>query len=276
MAAALDSTDMVAEMERIHVTSAVVSAALGRLLTACSMMGNMLKGKEDTITLRMAGNGPVGSIVAVADSHGDVKGYPVNAVVELPLNEKGKLDVSGAIGKEGNLTVIKDLGLKEPYCGTIPLVSGEVAEDITAYYAVSEQIPTVCALGVLVNPDLSIRAAGGFIIQLLPAADDGTIDRLEANINRLKPVTALLEEGKTPLDILNLALDGFSPEVLYTEDVAYRCDCSKERVERALISVGAHELEEMAAAGKDTEVKCHFCDRIYRFTPADLRRLQSK
>ena len=192
MATALDSTDIVARAEEIHKTSAVVTAALGRLLTAASMMGNMLKGAEDSITLKMAGDGPIGSILAVSDSTGNVRGYAQNNVVELPLNEKGKLDVSGALGKTGTLYVVKDLGLKEPYSGSVPFASGEVAEDITAYYAVSEQIPTVCALGVLVNPDLTVRAAGGYIIQLLPAADDHTIDLLEASVAKMRPVSALL------------------------------------------------------------------------------------
>ena len=196
MATAVDTTDIVNRAEEIHKTSAVVTAALGRLLTAGSMMGNMLKGKDDSITLRVNGDGPTGSLIVVSDFNGDVRGYVQNPVVELPLNEKGKLDVGGAVGNNGLLYVLKDLGLKEPFSGSVPLVSGEIAEDITSYYAHSEQIPTVCALGVLVNPDLSVRAAGGYIIQLLPAASDATIDKLEAAISELKSVTAMLEIGR--------------------------------------------------------------------------------
>ena len=179
MASAIDSTEIVAEAERLHKTSAVVTAALGRLLTAASMMGNMLKGEKDTVTVKIDGGGPAGAVTAVADSIGFVRGYAVNPVVEIPLKANGKLDVSGAVGTDGNVFVIKDLGLKEPYSGFVPIVSGEIAEDITSYYAVSEQIPTVCALGVLVNPDLTVKKAGGYIIQLLPAADESTISRLE-------------------------------------------------------------------------------------------------
>ena len=187
MATAVDTTDIVAKAEQIHTTSAVITAALGRLLTAASMMGNMLKGKDDNLTLRINGNGPAGSIIAVSDYDGNVRGYVQNPVVELPLNEKGKLDVGGAVGKDGLLYVLKDLGLKEPFSGSVPIVSGEIAEDITSYYALSEQIPTVCALGVLVNPDLTVKAAGGFIIQLLPAAGGDTIEKLEKAIEKLNP-----------------------------------------------------------------------------------------
>lgn len=274
MATALDSTDIVARAEGIHKTSAVVTAALGRLLTAASMMGNMLKGAEDSITLKMAGDGPAGSILAVSDSAGNVRGYAQNNIVELPLNEKGKLDVSGALGKTGTLYVVKDLGLKEPYSGSVPFASGEVAEDITAYYAVSEQIPTVCALGVLVNPDLTVKAAGGYIIQLLPAADDHTIDLLEASVAGMRPVSALLAEGKTPREIVTAALDGFEVEILYEQEAAYRCNCSRERVERALISMGREELASMAEEMEKAEVKCQFCDQVYTFSKDDLFSLK--
>ena len=195
MAVGIDSTDIVNEAVRIHETSAVVSAALGRLLTAASMMGDMLKGKDNSITLRLAGDGPAGSVIAVSDFEGNVRGYVQNPIVEIPLNNNGKLDVAGAVGKNGSLYVIKDVGLKEPYSGSIPIMSGEIAEDITAYYAISEQIPTVCALGVLVNPDLTIKAAGGYMIQLLPTADDGIIDRVEKSIEGIRPVTQMLDSG---------------------------------------------------------------------------------
>lgn len=275
MAIGLDSTDIVAEAERIHQTSAVVTAALGRLLTAASMMGNMLKGKDDTITLKMAGDGPAGAIIAAADSNGDVRGYAVNPVVEIPLNKVGKLDVSGALGKQGNLYVVKDLGLKEPYSGSVPFVSGEVAEDITAYYAISEQIPTVCALGVLVNPDLTVRAAGGYILQLLPAADDATIDKLEAAVAAMPPVTTMLDAGMNPQEIIEKALTGFETEVLYEQTTAYTCNCSRERVERALISLGREELAAMAEEMEQAEVNCHFCDKKYVFSNAELQRLKN-
>lgn len=273
MATAVDTTDIVNRAEQIHKTSAVVTAALGRLLTAGSMMGNMLKGRDDSITLRVNGDGPTGSLIVVSDFNGDVRGYVQNPVVELPLNEKGKLDVGGAVGKNGLLYVLKDLGLKEPFSGSVPLVSGEIAEDITSYYAMSEQIPTVCALGVLVNPDLSVKAAGGYIIQLLPAASDSTIDKLEKSISELRSVTAMLSDGMTPEDIVRAALSGFEVEVLYTQDIEYKCNCSKERVAKALVSLGKEELEEMAAEKEVTEVSCHFCDKVYKFSSNELKKL---
>jgi len=273
MATAVDTTDIVNHAEQIHKTSAVVTAALGRLLTAGSMMGNMLKGRDDSITLRVNGDGPTGSLIVVSDFNGDVRGYVQNPVVELPLNEKGKLDVGGAVGKNGLLYVLKDLGLKEPFSGSVPLVSGEIAEDITSYYAMSEQIPTVCALGVLVNPDLSVKAAGGYIIQLLPAASDSTIDKLEKSISELRSVTAMLSDGMTPEDIVRAALSGFQVEVLYTQDIEYKCNCSKERVAKALVSLGREELEEMAAEKEVTEVSCHFCDKVYKFSSNELKKL---
>lgn len=273
MATAVDTTDIVNRAEQIHKTSAVVTAALGRLLTAGSMMGNMLKGKDDSITLRVNGDGPTGSLIVVSDFNGDVRGYVQNPVVELPLNAKGKLDVGGAVGKNGLLYVLKDLGLKEPFSGSVPLVSGEIAEDITSYYALSEQIPTVCALGVLVNPDLTVKAAGGYIIQLLPAASDATIDKLEASIAKLQSVTAMLDSGKSPEDIIRKALEGFDVEVLYSQDIEYKCNCSKERVSKALISLGKEELDSMAAENESTEISCHFCDKKYVFSPTELKKL---
>ena len=275
VAMAIDSTEIVAMAEQYHETSAVVTAALGRLLTAGSMMGNMLKGDKDTLTLRMSGDGPLGTLIVAADSSGYVRGYPGISVVELPLNPVGKLDVSGAIGKTGTLYVIKDLGLKEPYCGTVPFTSGEVAEDITAYYGISEQTPTVCSLGVLVNPDLTVRAAGGYIIQLLPAASDETVSLLEKSVAKMKPITTLIDEGLTPLEILQNALEGFEVEVLYETDTKYHCNCCKERVERALISLGKDELDEMSEEMKeDIEVKCHFCDKVYSFSKTDINKLK--
>lgn len=269
---AVDSTDIVNKMERIHMTSAVNSAALGRLLTAASMMGAVLKGKDNSITLRLNGNGPAGSLIAVSDSMGNVRGYVANPVVEIPLNEKGKLDVAGSVGRDGTLTVMKDLGMKEPYIGQVPIVSGEIAEDITNYFATSEQTPTVCALGVLVNPDLTIRAAGGFIIQLLPTALEDTIDKVEECIKGIEPVTQMLTSGMTPEDICRHVLKGFELDMLDSSKPEYKCNCSKDRVSKALISLGREELLEMA---KDefTEVSCHFCDKKYCFSPKEISSL---
>ncbi|MBE6805788.1 MAG: Hsp33 family molecular chaperone HslO [Ruminococcaceae bacterium] len=276
MATAVDTTDIVNKAEQIHTTSAVVTAALGRLLTAASMMGNMLKGKDNSLTLRVQGGGPVGALIAVSDFNGDVRGYVTNPVVELPLNDKGKLDVGGAVGKEGNLYVIKDLGLKEPYNGMVPLISGEIAEDITAYYALSEQTPTVCALGVLVNPDLSVKVAGGYIIQLLPAAENSTIDKLEDGIRDIESVTKMLSSGMTPEDIIRRALKNFEVEVLYEQNIEYKCNCSKQRVEKALISIGKAELESMAAEMDEANINCHFCDKVYKFSKAEIEALARK
>ena len=272
MATAVDTTDIAAQAEQYHKTSAVVTAALGRLLTAASMMGNMLKDKDNSITLKMTGDGPIGTLVAASDSDGNVRGYVTNQIVEIPLNSKGKLDVGGAVGK-GTLYVIKDLGMKEPYIGQIPLTSGEIAEDITSYYAISEQIPTICALGVLVNPDLTVNVAGGFIIQLLPGYADADIDKLEDSVKDLEPVTKMLSDGKTPEEILRIALKNFEVEVLYEQTIAYKCKCSRQRTESALMSIGIEDLEEMAADTKDTEVCCHFCNKRYSFTSDDIKKI---
>ncbi len=266
---AADTTDIINRMEQIHRTSAVTSAALGRLLTAASMMGAVLKGKDNSITLRLNGGGPAGSVIAVSDSEGNVRGYVSNPIVEIPLNNKGKLDVAGAVGTEGSLTVMKDLGLKEPYIGQVPIVSGEIAEDITSYFATSEQLPSVCALGVLVNPDLSIKAAGGFIIQLLPTALDDTIDKVEECIKDIEPVTQMLTSGMSPEDICRHVLKGFDLEILDTSNPEYRCTCSRERVSKALISIGREGLLEMAQE-KTTEVSCHFCEKKYIFTSEEV------
>lgn len=274
MASAIDSTDIVGEAERLHKTSAVVTAGLGRLLTATSMMGNMLKGKNDAITVKIDGSGPAGALTAVADSNGNVRGYVQNPVVEIPLKENGKLDVSGAVGTNGNLTVIKDLGLKEPYNGFVPIVSGEIAEDITSYYAISEQIPTVCALGVLVNKDLSVRKAGGYIIQLLPAAGEDTISRLEENLKKIRPVTEQLDGGVNILDIVKGVLCGFETEVLYEQEVYYKCRCSRERTEKTLRSLGKTELTKISEEMPRIEVRCHFCGKSYVFTKDEIEKIK--
>lgn len=273
VATAIDATDIVAEIERIHKPSAVVTAALGRLSIAASLIGLGLKGDNDTVTIRLNGDGPAGILIAVSDSRGNVKSYVGNNIVEIPLNKYGKLDVAGAVGREGTLSVVKDLGLKEPYVGQVPIVSGEIAEDIANYFATSEQIPTVCGLGVLVNPNLSVKAAGGYLVQLLPFADETCIDTLEKNVNTLPSVTQMLTSGMSAEEIAMKVLDGLEPNVLDELSCAYKCDCSKERVENALISLGREELAKMADEDEVTEVCCHFCDKKYRFTREEIRAL---
>lgn len=267
---AIDSTAICTEMERIHKPSAVVSAALGRLLTGAALMGSWLKTQEDSITLRVNGGGPVGTLVAVVDANGHVRGYADNPIVEIPLNAFGKLDVGGAVGNEGTLTVVKDIHMKEPYTGRIPLVSGEIAEDITSYYAISEQTPTVCALGVLVNPDLSIQKAGGFLMQLLPGATDAEITKLEENLAKMPAVTQLLQDGGTPMDMINMALDGFSPNVLEEETAEYRCNCSREKTLDMLAALGRDELEALQREEETLQVECHYCDKKYQFTVEEI------
>ncbi len=275
-AMAVDTTDIVNEAARLHETSAVISAALGRLLTAASMMGSALKTDVGSITLRINADGPAGAVVAVADSNGNVRGYAENPVVEIPLNAKGKLDVAGAVGVNGNLFVLKDLGMKEPYNGVIPLVSGEIAEDITAYFAESEQIPTVCALGVLVNPDLTIKAAGGYIIQLLPTADDEIITKVEKSIETIQPITTLISNGMSLEDIVKNALNRFEVEKLDEGVVEYKCNCSHERTQKVLSTIGAEDLSKLADEQEVTRVNCHFCNRVYEFTSEELKNLSKK
>lgn len=270
---AADTTDVIAKAEQIHKTSAVNTAALGRLMTAASMMGDMLKGKDDSVTLRLNGGGPAGSIIAVADSDGNARGYVQNPVVEIPLNDAGKLDVKGTVGTNGYLFVMKDIGLNEPYVGQTQIISGEIAEDITNYFAISEQTPSVCALGVLVNPDLTVAAAGGFLIQLLPGCPEEIISKIENSIKNIEPVTAMLNSGMTADDIAERALNNIKIDKLDESRIEYRCNCSKERVEKALISTGRESLEEMANSNESTSVECHFCDKVYTFTPAEIKKL---
>lgn len=273
---AADTGDIVREAERIHKPSAVVTAALGRLLTAASMMGVMLKGDDDSVTLRLCGDGPAGSFIAVADSGGNARGYVQNAIVEIPLNDRGKLDVKGAVGTDGYLYVMKDIGLKEPFIGTTQIVSGEIAEDITNYFAVSEQTPTVCALGVLVNPDLSVNCAGGFIIQLLSGCPEEAISAVESALSDIPSVTQMLSDNLTADDIAIRAMRGLEIEKLDETECEYRCNCSRERVEAALISTGADSLKEMAESDDNTSVACHFCDKRYIFTPEDINNIIKK
>ena len=273
-AAAVETTGLVEEMRRIHKTLPVATAALGRTLSAASMMGDELKDEQGSVTLQIRGSGPIGAITAVSDSRGNVRGYVQNPAVDLPLREDGKLDVGGAVGAEGGiLTVIKDIGAKEPFSGKVELLGGEIAEDIAAYYAESEQIPTVCALGVLVNTDQSVKKAGGYIIQLMPGAGDEIIDRIERGVVAAGSVTSQLDRGMSPQDILRGIL-GEDFVIMDEHEVKYECKCSRERVERALISMSAQELEQINADGKNIEVTCQFCDAIYTFTPAEIKKLQ--
>ncbi len=269
----LDGTAMCAEMERIHKTSAVVTAALGRLSMAASLIGYGLKDDGDTVTLRLNGGGPAGILVAVADWHGNVKSYAEQPIVELPLNAKGKLDVAGAVGTDGTLFVIKDLGMKEPYAGQTALVSGEIAEDVTQYFAASEQVPTACGLGVLVNPDLTVKFAGGYLIQLLPFAPESAISQLEENLRGLTSVTALLEAGMSADDIAEKLMHGLDAELLDESQPAYRCDCSRERTANMLRSLDRNTLTEMADEMPEIEVCCHFCNEKYIFTPDEVRQM---
>lgn len=272
----LDGTEMIAEMERIHHPSAVVTAALGRLSMAASLIGYDLKNIDDTVTVRLDGGGPAGILLAVADYHGNVKSYADNNIVELPLNSQGKLDVAGAVGTEGTLYVIKDLGLKEPYAGQIALVSGEIAEDITQYFASSEQIPSACGLGVLVNPDLTVAKAGGYLIQLLPFAPEETIAQLEKSLSGITSITALLEAGLTADDIAARLMNGLDADLLDESTPAYCCDCSRERTEKMLRSLDNKTLQEMADEMPEIEVCCHFCNNKYVFTPDEVRGMMRK
>ena len=267
----VDSTRIVRKAEKLHTTSATCSAALGRLLTGAALMGSMLKDDRDQITLRVSGGGPAGVVIACTDGTGNVKGCIDHPLVELLAKPNGHLDVGGAVGKDGVLTVIRDNRLqKEPTVGQVPLVSGEIAEDLTAYYAYSEQVPTVMALGVLVDKDLSILCAGGFMVQLLPGATDAEIDQLEKNIAAMPSVTTLLHEGKTPEDMMQLALAGFDPNVLDERDVHYQCDCSAERTKEMLFSLGRKELVRMRDEDPACEVVCHFCHSKYQYDLNDL------
>ena len=272
-AAVLDAKDIVSEIEKLHKTSAVVTAGLGRLTIAASLMGYMLKGENDSLTLRIDADGPAGQLVAVSDSRGNVKSTVANPVVELPLNDKGKLDVAGAVGRDGTLAVVKDMGLRDPYVGVIPLVSGEIAEDIANYYAISEQIPTVCALGVLVDRDWTVKHAGGYLIQLVPPINEKAIDFIEKNIKSMQSVTEMLAAGKTPEEIALMGLEGLNGEVLDSWECSYYCNCSRERTEQILLSLGREELEKLAGEQEETEVCCHFCDKKYKFTAEELKKL---
>ncbi len=275
MASAIDSTDIVYTAQKIHQLTPVATAALGRLLTASSMMGNMLKKEDATLTLKVNGGGPIGVVVAVADSHGNCKGYVGDPHVQVENHSNGKLGVSRAVGTDGLLYVMKDFGEREPYIGQIPLVSGEIAEDITSYYAVSEQIPTVCALGVLTDKqDGQLLLAGGLLIQLLPAADEAAISRLEQNIAVLEPVTTMLAKGMQIEEICRHALEGFEVEVLEEQRVAYACNCSRQRVIDAIRMLSAQEILSLADDQKGyAEATCQFCDKVFHIDRRELEKI---
>lgn len=269
---AATTRDLVEHARQVHNTSPVATAALGRLMTAGVMMGSMMKGDEDLITLQINGDGPIEGIVVTADSHGGVKGYVYNPEVLIHANAKGKLDVSGAVGK-GELRVIRDTGLKDPYVGTIELVSGEIAEDITYYFAVSEQIPSAVALGVLMDRGNFVKQAGGLIIQLMPFAPDELVDKLEKKIAQITSLTSLLDQGMTPEQILEFVLGDLGLEMMDRMPLEFSCNCTRERVEKAVISTGAAELQDMIDEGKSIEVNCHFCGETYEFSVEDLKRM---
>ena len=267
------STDLVRRGAEIHKTTPNATAAFGRALTAASMMGNMQKVENGSMTLQIKGGGPIGYIVCVSDPVGNVRGYVTEPNVPLVEKHPGKLDVGATVGTDGMLTVIRDLQMKEPYVGSVPLVSGEIGDDITAYFAQSEQTPTACALGVLVDTDCSVKVAGGYLIQLLPGAPDETIDAVEAGIKRAGAVTAMLEQGMSPEDILGAVCGDLGVVFMETTEVGYQCYCSRDRVEAALISLGKKELGEIAEEGKPFPVECQFCDTLYTFSPDDIKKL---
>lgn len=269
---AITSKHLTEEARKRHGSSPTITAALGRLMAGGAMMGIMMKGDQDLLTLKIHSEGPVRGLTVTADAHGNVKGYPVVPVVNLPANEKGKFDVGGAVAP-GQLQVIKDLGLKEPYVGTTQLVNGEIAEDLTYYFAVSEQTPSAVGLGVLMSKENTVRQAGGFIIQLMPHAADEIIDLLEKKIHELLPVTTLLDQGHTPETLLELILGDLDLEITDRTDAAFTCNCSKERVSRVLYSIGKEELTSMIAENEPVEVKCHFCNEAYTFSVEELKRM---
>ena len=270
---AVTARDTVETARKAHDTSPVVTAALGRLLCAGAMMGSMMKGDADILTLQIRGDGPAGGLTVTADSKGRVKGYAVHPQVILPANSQGKLDVGGAIGA-GTLQVIRDLGLKEPYVGQTDLQTGEIAEDLTWYFAASEQVPSSVGLGVLMEKNNTVKQAGGFIVQLMPFAEEAVIEKLEANLSRIHSVTKLLEDGNSPEQILGILLEGMDMEILSAMPVEFSCNCSRERVAKALYSIGKKEMDEMIADGEPIEVKCHFCNRAYQFSVEDLKQIR--
>ena len=272
-AVAVSSAGIVERARQIHKTLPTATAALGRLLSAASMMGNMQKVEDGSITLQVKGGGPLGTLLAVSDAEGNVRGYVQNPQISLLEKYRGKLDVGAAVGRDGTLTVIRDLRMKEPYIGSIALVSGEIAEDVTEYFARSEQTPTACALGVLVDTDQSVRAAGGFMIQLMPGATDEIISRVETGLSEAGTVTQMLDGGLDAWSMLQVAMKYFDLERLETTPVEYRCYCSRERVASTLLSLGREELGSIVKSGETIHIDCQFCDRIYDFTPDEIRKM---
>ena len=272
-AVGIRSTELVRRGAQIQKTTPNATAAFGRALTAGSIMGNMQKTQDGSLTLQVRGGGPIGTITVVSDPMGNVRGCVTEPRVPLVEKRPGKLDVGATVGTNGTLTVIRDLQMKEPFVGSVPLVSGEIADDITAYFAQSEQIPTACALGVLVDRDYSVKTAGGYLLQLLPGAPEETISALERGIQAAGAVTPMLEAGMTPEDILGQVMGTLGVVFLETTEISYKCYCTRQRVERALISLGRKELEEIAAEGKEFPVECQFCDTVYKFTPGDVQEL---
>ena len=270
---AIRSTEMVTRGAQIHGTTPNATAAFGRCLTAASMMGNMQKVENGSMTMQVRGGGPIGTITVVSDPQGNVRGCMTEPKVPLVEKYAGKLDVGATVGTDGTITIIRDMQLKEPYIGSTQLISGEIGDDVTAYFAQSEQTPTACALGVLVDRDQSVKVAGGYLVQLLPGAPDEVIDTLEAGIKRAGAVTAMLEAGLTPEDILGQVCGDLGVVFMETTEVAYKCYCSRERVEAALLSLGRAELAEIAAEGKDFPVECQFCDTVYSFTPKNIQEM---
>ena len=272
-AVAVTTKTLTERARQIHKTLPTATAALGRLLAAASMMGNMQKVDDGSITLQIKGGGPLGTLLAVSDAEGNVRGWVEHPQISLLEKYRGKLDVGAAVGSDGTLTVIRDLRMKDPYIGSVQLVSGEIAEDITQYFAQSEQTPTACALGVLIDTDQSVRAAGGYLVQLLPGAPDDVIDRLEAGVQAAGAATAMLDGGLDAAGMLQKVLSGFEVEILETQPIEYRCYCTRRRVESTLISLGKDELEQVVRDGETLHVDCQFCDQVYDFTPQDVAAL---
>ena len=272
-AVAIVSTDLVERARQIHNTTAVATAALGRALSAASMMGNMQKVENGSITMQFKGGGPLGTILVVSDAHGNVRGYVENPCISLMEKYPGKLDVGAAVGCDGMLTVIRDLQMKEPYVGSVEMVSGEIGDDVTAYFAQSEQTPSACGLGVLVEKDQSVKCAGGYLVQLLPGAPEDVIARVEIGIMNAGTVTRMLSDGMNGADMIRAVLENFEVELFEEEKVEYRCYCSRDRVTSALISLGKKELQEMVDEGEDIHLSCQFCDVDYAFTPGQISEI---
>jgi molecular chaperone Hsp33 len=267
------TTDIVEKAREVHDLSPTASAALGRLLTAGSILGTMAKGEKDTTTLSINGGGPAGNLIVVANSNGNVKGYISNPQVDLPLNEIGKLDVGGAVGKNGILSVVKDIGLKEPYVGQVPISTGEIGDDIAYYFTVSEQVPSAVVLGVLTGGDVPIRAAGGLLIQMMPGANEFLADIITYRLEEIPPLSTLIDQGKTAEDILNMLFDDMDLKIYEKVDINYECDCSKERVTKAIIAIGREELTKLKEEDKGIDVECHFCNTKYSFNEEDIEEL---